>query len=51
MKDITPYELAKIISDVIRYQQNEIWTYKAIVVILCIVILILLCQCVELWKN
>jgi hypothetical protein len=51
MKDITPYELAKIISDVVRYQQNELDTYKIIVVILCLVIWVLLCQCVKLWIN
>lgn len=47
MKDITPYELAKIISDVLKYQQNELDTYKIIVTILLIVIAVLLCQCVS----
>lgn len=51
MKDITPYELAKIISDVVRYQQDELDTYKIIVVVLCIVIWLLLCQCAKLWIN
>lgn len=47
MKDITPYELAKIISEVLRYQQAELDTYKIIITVLLIVIAVLICECVK----
>ena len=47
MKDITPYELAKIISEVMRYQQAEIDTYKIIISVLVFVIIILACECAK----
>ena len=48
MKDITPYELAKIITEIVRYQQNEIDTYKLIMSVMVIVIIILGCECAKL---
>ena len=47
MKDITPYELAKIISEVMRYQQAELDTYKIIVSVLVFVIIVLACECMK----
>ena len=44
---ITPYELAKIISDIVRYQQNEIDTCKLIITVLIFIIIILSCECVR----
>lgn len=46
-KEITPYELAKIISEVLKYQQAELDTYKIIVSILVFVIIVLACECAK----
>ena len=42
--DMSPYELAKIIRDVVNYQQNEIDTYKIVVIIETILIVLLSCE-------
>ena len=41
---MNPYELARIVRDVVNYQQNEISTYKIIVTIETIVIILLSCE-------
>ena len=47
--DINQFELAKIISDVVRYQQNEIDTYKIVVIIETIIIILLACELA--WRH
>ena len=47
--DINQYELAKIIADVVKYQQNEVDTYKIIVCIETVIIILLSCELA--WRH
>ena len=47
--EMSPYELAKIIRDFVNYQQNEIDTYKIILFIETIMIILLSCELA--WRH
>ena len=46
-RDINKYDLIKIIAEFIRYQQDEIDTYKIIITILLIIIRVLFYQVLQ----
>lgn len=46
---IKDYDVAKIISDMLNYQQNEIDTYKIIVLIETILVILLSCELA--WRH